>query len=248
MASEIADGAPFVRLYNVAAIPWGYDPRPVPMDEAQIARWVRAIDSIGPRIRAAGVRIVNISWSITADEIAQGLLSTGIEGDQKRAVARGKAMYAQAHAALRRLLRESPDILFVASAGNSNQTDDIYAASPQSIVSPNLVVVGASGTNGRPTSFTTYGKTVSIFAWGQGVPVRTPGGMKTRSSGTSMAAPLVARAAASMLAVNAQLKPARIIEGLTTTAAVGENGLKLLHAAAAIRWAALASTRKSSAN
>ena len=237
VASEIADGAPFVRLYNVVALPFGEDPRPVTMDEAQVERWVRAIDAVGPRLRGAGVRVVNMSWGTTADEIAQRLLRTGDETDQARAAARGRAMFARADAALRRLVAGSPGVLFVASAGNSNQTDEIFAATPQSIVAPNLLVVGASGTSGRPTGFTTYGKGVGIYAWGEGVPLRAPGGMRTRNSGTSMAAPLVARAAAAMLAVQPALTPAEVVKGLTATATPGEGGLKLLHAADAVRWA-----------
>lgn len=237
VASEIADNAPHVRLYNVAALPFNEDPRPVPMDEAQISRWVRAIEAVGPRLRGAGVRVVNMSWGISADEIAQRLLRTGNETDQATAVVRGKAMFAQADAALRRLVRESTNILFVTAAGNSNQTDEIAATAPQSIVAPNLLVVGATGTNGRPTSFTTYGKGVPLYAWGEGVPLRAPGGMSMRQSGTSMAAPLVARAAASMLAINPRLTPTQLIGGLTATATTGEGGLKLLHSADAVRWA-----------
>lgn len=44
LASEIADGGPFIRLYNVFALPFGYDPRPIPLDEAQIGRWEAIID------------------------------------------------------------------------------------------------------------------------------------------------------------------------------------------------------------
>jgi subtilisin family serine protease len=237
VASEIADGAPFVRLYTVFALPFGDDPRPVPIDEPQMDRWVRAIAAVGPRMRGAGVRIVNLSWGISADELSEKLIQTGSETDQARAVTRGTAMFARAEAALRRLVTESPDILFVVSAGNSNQTSDILAAAPQAIVAPNLIVVGASGTNGRPTGFTTYGKGVGIYAWGEGVPLRTPGGMQMRNSGTSMAAPLVARAAASMLAVNPRLRPAQLIAGMTATATTDDAGLKLLHTAAAVQWA-----------
>lgn len=65
-ASEIADGAPYVRLYNVAALPWGRgeDKRDIPYDEATVARWATAIDHIGPRMRGAGVRVVSMSWGL----------------------------------------------------------------------------------------------------------------------------------------------------------------------------------------
>lgn len=175
-AFQIADDAPFVRLFNVFALPFGFDPKPVTLDEAQIDRRTAMIDRVGNRMRGAGVRVANLSWGITAEEITQSLIDAGEEPDRDRAVARGRALFEKADAALRRMIAASPNILFVTGAGNSNQTDRIHAASPQSIAAPNLLVVGAAGIDGRMTSFSTYGDSVAFYAWGEGVPVRTPGG------------------------------------------------------------------------
>jgi subtilisin family serine protease len=237
LASEIADGAPFVRLYNVFALPFGYDPRPVPLDEAQIGRWVTTIDQLGVRMRRAGVRIANLSWGISAEEIAQNLLAVGDETDRMRAIVRGKALFSQADAALRRMIAASPDILFVTGAGNSNQADVVLAASPQSIVAPNLVVIGAATADGRMTDFSTFGDGVSLYAWGEGVPSRTPGGGHAHGTGTSEAAPLVVRAAAQMLAANPRLSASQLAQGLRASATTENDGVRLLHAADAVRWA-----------
>lgn len=59
--------------------------------------------------------------------------------------------------------------------------------------------------------------------------------MRTRGTGTSMAAPLVVGAAAQMLAVNPKLTSAELVQGLMATATDGEEDLRLLHAAAAVR-------------
>lgn len=237
LASEIADAAPFVRLYNVFALPFGYDPRPVVLDEMQIDRWVGMIDRVGARMRAARVRVANLSWGITAEEITQSLLERGSETDRTRAISRGKALFAKADTALRRMIAASPEILFVTGAGNSNQADVLLAASPQSIVAPNMLVVGAAGADGRITSFSTYGDSVALYAWGEGVPVRTPGGGHSHGTGTSEAAPLVARAAAQMLAVNPRLSATQLAMGLKATTTRSEDGLRLLHPAAAVAWA-----------
>jgi subtilisin family serine protease len=237
VASEIADGNGFVRLFSVSAQPWGNDPREVVVDEALNDRWVAAVDRLATKLHAADVRIVNMSWGYTVDEIAGKLTRYGGVTDQAQATARAKAMWTKADAAMRRLLAACPDILFVNAAGNSDQTDEILASTPQSTRAPNLLVVGATSTSGLPTSFTTYGKGVSIYAWGEAVPLRVPGGMRMRMSGTSMAAPLATRAAAQMLAANPRLTPKQMIEGLLASATGNPDGLKLLHPTGAVAWA-----------
>ena len=239
VASEIADGAPYVRLFNTNDEPWGDDPRPIVIDEARNARWLAHVRTLGARFRSAGVRVVNISWIYTADEVEEGLLRHGGEADRARAKTRARAMYAATDAALRQLIAECPNTLFVGGAGNSDQSDDILAATPQTIHAPNLIVVGATGTDGTPTGFTTFGRNVGIYAWGQNVPLRVPGGMIDHWQGTSMATPLVVRAAAQMLAVNPKLTPAQLIAGLQATATAGAGGLKLLHPAKSVAWAKL---------
>ncbi|MGY2733392.1 hypothetical protein [Sphingomonas sp. UYP23] len=49
-----------------------------------------------------------------------------------------------------------------------------------------------------------------------------------------MAAPLVASAAAKMLAVNPRLAPPQLIQGLLATPTGGEDGIRLLYAAIAV--------------
>jgi len=237
VASEIADGAPYVRLFNTNGEPWGNDPRPIVIDEARNDRFVAYVRTLGARFRSAGVRLVNMSWSYTVDEVEDLLLRHGGETDRTRARVRATAMRAKADAALRNLIAVCPGTLFVAAAGNSNQSDDILAGTPQTIRAPNLIVVGATSTSGTPTGFTTYGKDVGIYAWGQDVPLRVPGGMIDHWQGTSMAAPLVVRAAAQMLALNPKLTPAQLIVGLRASATTDPAGLKLLHPANAVAWA-----------
>lgn len=238
-ASEIADGAPYVRLYNVAALPWGKgeDKLDVAYDETTIARWAAAIDRIGPRMRGAGVRVVSMSWGLTADEITQQLLARGLERNPARAKARGLAMRQTIADALRRLVDSSPGILFVAAAGNSDQADDVQGDAIKSFPATNVIIVGATGTNGNPTAFTVFGGSVAIYAQGEAVRLRWPGNITVHESGTSMAAPLVARAAAQMLAVQPKLTGSQVREGLLASATSGEGGMKLLHPAAAVGWA-----------
>ncbi len=237
VASLIADGAPYVRLYNVAVLPFGEVPRPMPITEADIAKFVAVLPMVSARLRSAGVRIVNMSWGMSADGFAERLMRSGTETDQQRANQRGKTIFALVRPAMLKLMTDNPQILFAAGAGNSNQSAEIAAWAPQTFGLPNLIVAGAAGSSGGPTGFTTFGKEVSVYAPGEGIIVRAPGGMVMRSSGTSFASPKVARTAAAMLAVNPALKPSALINGIIATATAGADGMKLLHPAAAVAWA-----------
>ena len=237
VASIVARDAPWVRLYNVSALPWDVRPRPVPSTEPEIARWVALMPGLGARMRGAGIRIVNMSWEVDAAADADSLLESGLETDPERARLRAQAMYRQIASALRALIEACPDILFVTGAGNSNQSDEVLAAVPQSFRLPNLIVAGATAGSGRATTFTTFGKTVKIYALGENIPITVPGGAIMRGQGTSFASPGVAHAAAAMLAVNPALSPPELIEGILDTATDGDTGIRLLHTGHAVEWA-----------
>lgn len=236
-ASVIADDAPFVRLYNLVAYAEGSDPKPIAFTEEDAARWTALMPRLGARLRGAGVRVVNMSWFYNVDVIRNRLLEAGAETDPARATERAKGIYALIRPALETMIRDCPNILFVASAGNSNQSEQIQASVPQIFDMPNLLIVGATGANGRPTAFTSYGEHVRLYSRGEAVTVRAPGGMVMKASGTSFSGPIVVRAAAAMLAINPSLAPAQLIDGLLTTATSGDGGLKLLHPAHAVMWA-----------
>lgn len=238
VASLIADGAPFVRLYAVNVLPFNDNPDPVPFVEEDAERMAALLPGVASRLRGAGVRVVNMSWGSTADEWASHLLETGREMDPEKATERGRAIARIIRDGVDALIRDSPDILFVAGAGNSDQSDASQAATPQTLDRPNLLTVGGAGRSGNATAFTTYGTSIRLYALAEGNVVRAPGGQVMRRSGTSFAGPLAARAAAAMLAANPELTPVQVIEGLVGTAR-GEaaSTLPLLDTGAAVRWA-----------
>lgn len=110
-------------------------------------------------------------------------------------------------------------ITVVAAAGNSNV--DACSSAPASVVP--AITVAATDINDMQASFSNYGSCVDIQA--PGVSIRSaynnaPTGYNTLS-GTSMAAPHVAGAAAVMLSRNRSMNPAQVHQAIIDNATVG---------------------------
>jgi subtilisin family serine protease len=94
-------------------------------------------------------------------------------------------------------------ILFVASAGNISLDSGSFPRYPSTYDSPNVIAVAATDRFDNIASFSTFGaRTVSIGAPGRSILSTTPNNTYSIFSGTSMAAPHVAGAAALVLAAN----------------------------------------------
>ncbi|MFN3389634.1 MAG: S8 family serine peptidase [Allosphingosinicella sp.] len=212
--------------YKIEAVP---DPMDEKVGEA-LAQWVR--DNVA-YYKANGVRVVNMSWRITEPQIAGSLAS--VEPDPEKRKARAKAIFDTVSKALEDSFASAPDILFVAGAGNEDEDVDFVRSFPAGINLPNVITVGAIDVSLQPAAFTSYGKSIDVYANGFEVPSRVPGGMPINISGTSLAAPYVTNLAAKLLAVKPDLKTAElraIIEDTATTE--GERALKVINPAAAL--------------
>lgn len=123
---------------------------------------------------------------------------------------------------------ESKGVLLVKAAGNDNvdiaeniayPTNYMTATSEKPLVS-NMIVVGASTNDPEflRAGFSNYNaKHVDVFAPGDKIYSTVPGGKYEYLQGTSMASPVVAGAAAVLLAYMPNLTPAQIIESLVKT-------------------------------
>ncbi len=105
------------------------------------------------------------------------------------------------HAVLRAGMRAAPQVLFVGASGNEGKT--VAQSNPATRLDlPNFVLVDALDRAGNKASFSNDGLEVTFYANGWRVPSRLRGGVLGYGTGTSLAAPVVANAAAKMLAVN----------------------------------------------
>jgi subtilisin family serine protease len=221
-------GNPYARL-AVARIEFGYTllPDPCPTPELE-AKGVKNYQAYVDFMQKEGVRVANMSWggNVKGYERSLELCGIGANADERKTLAR--TYFDQSLKALTAAIASAPQILFVASAGNSNSDASFTESYPSSIVLPNLLTVGAVDKAGDEAPFTSYGPTVVVHANGYQVDSFIPGGQRVALSGTSMSAPQVTNLAAKMLAVNPALKPPEVIRIIRDTADKTADGRRVL--------------------
>ncbi|HLL53839.1 MAG TPA: S8 family serine peptidase [Myxococcaceae bacterium] len=110
-------------------------------------------------------------------------------------------------------MKAHPEVLFVASAGNDGNDINGYNADRylKKHTLDNFVVVSAADQDGKKASYSNYGKPWATHAGiGSNVLSSTPGGKYEAMSGTSMASPNVAAAAAKAMLLDPGLTPAQV--------------------------------------
>lgn len=211
VAGIMTRGNPFARLLT-ARISFDYHIPPMALTEEVARAHADSYPRIVKYFKDHDVRVVNMSWGWTLGEIESSLEAHGLgdSAEDRRDMARKhldilrKGLYSA--------LESAPDILFVNAAGNDDNDVDFDASIPSSFALPNLLVVGAVDQAGEPTSFTSSGKNVVVYANGFEVKSYVPGGAEMKMSGTSMAAPNVANLAGKMVALKPKLTPGDIID------------------------------------
>jgi subtilisin family serine protease len=111
------------------------------------------------------------------------------------------------------------NILFIAAAGNSGTNNDTTASYPSNYDLPNVIAVAAIDRNGALASWSQYGaRTVDLGAPGVAIFSTTAANLYESYSGTSMATPHVAGAAALYASVNGNTTAAQIKNALLSSA------------------------------
>ncbi len=182
--------------------------------KAQAAAAQKTVDYF----KKSGVRVVNMSWGGSRQDIEDALEQKGVGKTPKERADMAREIFAIMKDGLDAAIKSAPEILFVAAAGNSNNDSQFSEMIPSGLSASNMVTIGAVDQSGKPTGFTTFGKNVALYASGYQVESYVPGGKKEKASGTSMAAPQVTNLAAKLFAINPKLSAADAMKIITDTA------------------------------
>lgn len=236
VAGIAVDGNPFARVF-AARITFSWEPAPPRTSPEQRARNLEATRATVAAIRAAGARVVNMSFGGTQRGWEFGLQYHGIGRDAEERRALAREYFMASRNAMRDAMAAAPDILFITTSGNANSDSGFEETSPADIELPNLLTVGAVDSAGQETSFSSFGRTTLLHANGYQVDSLVPGGGRLRASGTSMAAPQVANLAAKLWALYPELSVAQMRQ-LLLDGAERSGRVNLLHPRRSLELAA----------
>ena len=221
----------------IARMEWWHGTPPVPCWTRELA--VREAESIGALLTfvvAAGARVVNMSWGRAERAYLSNLAQCAPEMPAEERQALARFTVDTIRAVLQVGMRAAPQVLFVGAAGNAGTSVEV--ANPATRFSlPNFLLVGAVDRLGARARYTNVGPEVTLYANGDRVPARLPGGAMSYPTGTSMATPNVSNAAAKMLAVNPTLSGAELRLLLEQSSDANTDGDRLLHTVRAVRAA-----------
>jgi subtilisin family serine protease len=211
VAGIAVEGNPLAEVTAVA-MHWNHEAAPQLPTEERVMRGAAAYRKAVEHFRRAGARVVNMSWRYGPNtyEAALAYHNVGKTPEERKRMA--LRLFEIEKSALEGAIKGAPDILFVAGAGNEDNSADFSQYIPAGLALPNLITAGAVDQSGTETTFSTFGRTVVVHANGFEVTSLAPGGDKLKLSGTSMASPQVANLAAKLFAIRPELTPAQVKE------------------------------------
>jgi subtilisin family serine protease len=165
-------------------------------------------------VNIVGVRVLDDSGSGTTEQVVAGIDWVS-QNHQGPAVA-NMSLGGPADEALDTAVRNSvtSGVTYAIAAGNSSS--DASGFSPARV--QEAVTVAASDINDAQADFSNFGSLVDLYAPGVDITSSWNDGATNTISGTSMATPHVAGAAAQFLQANPQATPADVAAGLTGAA------------------------------
>ncbi len=221
----------------IARMEWWHGSPPVPCWTRELAdREAASIGDLLAFVVANGARVVNMSWGRAERPYVRNLEQCAPEMPESERSALARYSVERIRSVLKEGMQASPGVLFVGAAGNTGSTfKDANPATRFDL--PNFLRIGAVDRTGAATEWSNTGPEVTLYANGDRVASRLPGGALSYPSGTSMAVSIVVNATAKMLSVNPALSGAQLRALLESTATVNATGQRLLHPKQAVEAA-----------
>ncbi len=221
----------------VARMEWWHGKPPVPCWTRELAdREVQSIRDLMDFLVRSGARVVNMSWGRFETSYTRNLEQCAPEMLEAERKSLARYTVEKIRDELKAGMTAAPNVLFLGAAGNEGSSLDVQNPATRFTLS-NFLLVGAVDSSGTLADYSNKGSEVSIYANGYRVPARLPGGLQSFPTGTSMATPNVANAAAKILAVNPRLTGAELKTLILETSDINGTGQRLLHTRRAVEAA-----------
>ena len=208
VAGIASNGNPAIRL-QVDRLEFPYQMIPPAPTRAWADGFAAAMQRSVAYYKRTGVRVVNMSWGFSQNDLQQMLEANRAGGSDEERKTMAAAYFSTVADSFRNAMAAAPNVLFVSAAGNSDDNNAFTETVPASFDLPNTITVGAVDQAGDQAAFTSFGK-VDVYADGYEVESVLPGGEKQKWSGTSMASPQVVNLAAKLLALHPRLTSAEV--------------------------------------
>ena len=182
---------------------------PPPPNQEWAEGWASMLRDSVRYMHDNGVRVVNMSWVFSPQEIEDDMQASGAGGSVEQRHATAARYFKMFKDSFVGAMQGAPDILFVSGAGNANNDTRFDEFIPAAIDLPNTMTAGAVDKAGDEAAFTSFGK-VDVYANGYDVDSVLPGGDHQSWSGTSAASPQVTNLAAKLFAEYPQLTAVQV--------------------------------------